>query len=251
LLEIFSFIAHVPATSPASSSTGPPGISEADLSGNRRGTLILRPSSNKGVTMRLLFILLAGAITACGAEPTARPPSSQSATALRTHSDDQGLVFDEDAHPYGASMVRWSERIWSWIFRQPAATNPLLDRTGADCGVDQSGPVWFLPSIIPGGPVFRGERTCTIPRNRALLAQTAAFPNDYPCPGPAFQPAPGQSLYDFLRAGAVAFIDTVNLLEVTIDGVRPEESMLEFRFTSKQLFQITGDPSLQTVLDSC
>jgi len=201
--------------------------------------------------MRLLFIILAGTLAACGAEPAASSPSSQNTSSLRADSDEEGLIFDKDAHPYGTSMVGWSERIWSWIYRQSAATNPLLDPTGANCNVDQSGPVWFLPSIIPGAPVFRGERTCTIPRRKALLVQTAAFLNDYPCPDPTFQPAPGQSLYDFLRAGAAPFIDSVNLLEVTIDGVRPDQNMLDFRFTSRNLFQITGDPSLQSSLDGC
>ena len=201
--------------------------------------------------MRLRVIILAGTITACGAEPTANPPAAHASSELSNDSDGHGLIFDKHAHPYGASMVSWSERIWSWIYRQPAATNPLLDQTGDNCDVDQSGPVWFLPSIIPGASVFHGERTCTIPQHKALLVQTAAFLNDYPCPDPSFQPAPGQSLYDFLRAGAAPFIDSVNLLEVTIDGAHPDENMLEFRFTSKDLFQVTGDPSLQTALDGC
>ena len=111
--------------------------------------------------MRLRVIILAGTITACGAEPTANPPAAHASSELSNDSDGHGLIFDKHAHPYGASMVSWSERIWSWIYRQPAATNPLLDQTGDNCDVDQSGPVWFLPSIIPGGSVFRGERTCT------------------------------------------------------------------------------------------
>jgi len=203
--------------------------------------------------MRLRFIVLACTITACGVEPQpgASRAASESTSELGTQSGGHGLIFDRQAHPYGASMVSWSEQIWSWIYRQPAATNPLLDPTGASCDVDQSGPVWFLPSIIPGASVFHGERTCTVPRHAALLVQTAAFLNDFPCPDPTFRPPPGQSLYDFLVAGAAPFIDSVNLLEVTIDGVHPDENMLAFRFTSTSLFQVTGDPSLQTALDGC
>lgn len=203
--------------------------------------------------MRCRVIFLAVTLSACGAEqePAASPPTSEDTSELSTHSGGHGLIFNRHAHPYGASMVTWSERIWKWIYRQPAASNPTLDQTGASCDVDQSGPVWFLASIIPGASVFHGERTCTIPRHKALLVQTAAILNDFPCPDPAFHPAPGQSLYDFLVAGAAPFIDSVNLLEVTIDGVRPDENMLDFRFTSKNLFHVTGDPSLQTVFDGC
>jgi hypothetical protein len=42
----------------------------------------------------------------------------------------------------------------------------------------------------------------------------------------------------------------VYFLEVTIDGV-PQPDMLRYRFTSKDLFHIKGDPSLSTTLDGC
>ncbi len=181
----------------------------------------------------------------CGTDD---PSPAQESAAL---SEKGGpALFAKNARPYGTSMERWGELIWKWIYRQPAEANPLLDATGASCAVDQDGPVWFLPSVIPGGPHFEAERSCTIPRHKALLVQTSAFLNDYPCPDPAFHPAPGQSLYDFLLEGAATFIDTVNFLEVTIDGVS-QPDMLRYRFTSDDLFHVTGDLSLQTALDSC
>ncbi|MEJ7602690.1 MAG: hypothetical protein WKG01_32675 [Kofleriaceae bacterium] len=136
----------------------------------------------------LLLVMTA----ACGVDDSPALETEDQATHGRS------LLFHENARPAGVSMERWSERMWKWIFRQPAETNPLLDQTGADCGVDQGGPVWFLPSIMPGGTVFVGERSCTIPRGKAILVQTATYLNDYPCPDPNFHPAPGQSLYDFL-----------------------------------------------------
>jgi len=211
----------------------------------------MRPFSIPAVT--IAFIVVVG----CGG---AEPQSSRQGSDLRESSASQAVsdlqknagavLFDQDSSPYGTSMERWSELIWKWIYRQPAANNPLLDQTGASCGVDQEGPVWFLPSVIPGASHFEGERSCTIPHGRALLVQTSAFLNDYPCPDPSFRPAPGQSLYDFLIQPAKAFIDTVYFLEVSIDGV-PQPDTLRFRFTSKDLFQIKGDLSLQTTLDSC
>jgi len=183
----------------------------------------------------------------------AEPPSSQPQASEDVADLSQKVgaaLFDPEASPYGTSMERWSELIWKWIYRQPTDTNPLLDQSGANCSVDQDGPVWFLPSVIPGGPHFEAERSCTIPPQRALLVQTSSFLNDYPCPDPSFQPAPGQSLYDFLIGPATAFIDTVYFLEVTIDGV-PQSDMLRYRFTSQDLFNIKGDLSLQTSLDGC
>jgi hypothetical protein len=96
------------------------------------------------------------------------------------------------------------------------AHNPVLDRTGADCAVDQSGPVWFLPRIA-GPRVFSGTRSGAIPADKAILLEIGAYVDPYPSPDPAFHPAPGQSLYDFLIADAGAFMDRVNWLEVSLD----------------------------------
>jgi len=204
----------------------------------------MRHVSMSAVTVAFVVATVLG----CGGSDMAQPGSSQQVADL--HQSKIPALFPPDARPYDTSMARWGELAWKWIYRQPAASNPLLDQTGASCGVDQEGPVWFLPSIIPGSSHFEGERSCTIPHQKALLVQVSSYLNDYPCPDPTFQPAPGQSLYDFLIGPAKAFIDTVYFLEVTIDGV-PQPDMLRYRFTSKNLFDIKGDPSLATTLDGC
>jgi hypothetical protein len=181
------------------------------------------------------------ALAACGVDGDA--------TTTTTERHRHSAVFAPDARPYGVAMDRWAERMWKWIYRQPPATNPLLDPTGANCGVDQDGPVWFLPSL-PGGVMVVAERSCTIPRHKALLVQTGTYLNDFPCPDPAFHPAPGQSMFDFLLADAAAFIDTVTVLDVTIDGVS-QPDMLDYRYVSRDVFHIRGDAALKTVLDPC
>jgi len=191
---------------------------------------------------------LAATLLGCGGGDATEPESSQEVAEL--HQSKGPALFPPDARPYGTSMERWGELAWKWIYRQPAASNPLLDQTGASCDVDQQGPVWFLPSVIPGGPQFAGERSCTIPHHKALLVQVSSYLNDFPCPDPTFQPAPGQSLYDFLIGPATAFIDTVFSIDVTIDGVA-QPDMLRYRFASQDLFNIKGDPSLATTLDGC
>jgi hypothetical protein len=198
--------------------------------------------------MRLLAIVLVTLWIGCAAdEPT------DSVTSDELHADHRNpnpVLFAKDARPFGRSMERWAELAWKWILAQPADHNPLLDNTGVDCAVGQEGPVWFIPSVVPNGrPVFF-TRTCTIPRHRALLVQMNSIFNDFPCPDPSFHPAPGQTLYDFLADGAAAFIDTTNLIEVSLDGVALED-MLGYRFTSDDLFHIKGDLSLQSTLDGC
>lgn len=159
-----------------------------------------------------------------------------------------GLVFATNSSPYGASLTVWTERSWQWLFGIPAAVNPGLDLTGADCAEGQSpnGPVWYLaPSF--GQPSV--TRTCTVPAHRALALNLSGVLNDFPCPDPNFKPAPGQSLQDFLTQGAQQIVNGVNGLTLTVDG-EAVPAPLSFRFTTP-LFDFTGDPSLAAALDPC
>lgn len=203
----------------------------------------------------ILATALAAAIAGCddatrvtgAGGPTPRP-SAAVASADRGSSVNS-ILFPQTAHPYGASLTTWAERESQWVYGHPLANNPLLDQTGADCDENQyDNHVWFLPRIA-GPRVFSGTRTCTIPRHRAIFLEIGAYVNPWPCPDPSFKPAPGQSLYEFLRDDAMAFMNGVNRLEVSIDG-REIPDVLSYRFTSEQLFTLTGDPTF-SALDAC
>jgi hypothetical protein len=174
----------------------------------------------------------------------------QSSLAAQDYGDNPNpVLFPKQSDPYGADISTWGERLTQWIYAQPLAHNPLFDQTGADCAVAQKGPVWFIPPIA-GPRVFSGSRTCAIPHGKAILLDIGHDTEDYPCPAfPGFQPGPGQSLYDFLSATAKTVMDSVNLLDVSLDGQRFSD-VLGYRFSSDDLFTITGDTSLQ-VFDPC
>ncbi len=105
--------------------------------------------------------------------------------------------------------------------------------------------MWFLAGTS-GSAV---TRSCTIPAGKSLLFPIINVENDYPCPDPNFQPAPGQSLEDFLTEGAQYWIDHVTTLNVEVDGI-PLQNLFGYRATS-QLFTFTGDPSLTAAFDPC
>jgi hypothetical protein len=159
------------------------------------------------------------------------------------------VLFPKQSHPYGADMTTWGERAAVWIVSQPFAHNPLFDQTGADCASNQQGPVWFIPPIA-GPHVFSGSRSCTIPFGKAILLDIGHDLNDYPCP-PAFgfEPAPGESLYDFLIRTDLPIMNSVNELDVSLDG-QPFGDVLGYRFISPDLITFTGDPSMQA-FDPC
>ncbi|MEP6574508.1 MAG: hypothetical protein ABJD11_17535 [Gemmatimonadota bacterium] len=191
-------------------------------------------------------VFLALAVVAASACDTTSPAGDAgSALAPRTNAASIALAFPDNARPYGTSTVDWSVNWWRWALSAPTAVNPILDLTGADCGVGQQGPVWYLASIITGS----GTRTCTIPHGKALGINLSGILNDYPCPDPNFHPAPGESLQEFLTAGAKGVVDLVDGLTLTVDG-QSVEGLFARRNTSR-LIHFTGDSSLQTSIDGC
>jgi hypothetical protein len=138
-------------------------------------------------------------------------------------------------------MEGWAEAWWRWSFSIPLSLNPN-DTATADPGQDQHGPVFFLSN-----PPIDG-RTFNVPRHKAIAVLLSSILNDYPCPDPTFQPAPGQTLFEFLSLGA-AQADNVAEIESSLDGVALTD-LTSYHVASHKLMHITGDLSLQ-VLDNC
>ena len=147
--------------------------------------------------------------------------------------DLNAQILPLDSSPYGNTYGEWSARWWQWALSIPAATNPVLDETGAHCAEGQSGPVWFLAGSFFGGTF---ERTCTVPPDKALF---------FPIVNAAF----GAAVFDCeptqpgvpcnitaLRAAAAASMDPVTI-EASIDGV-PVPQLRDFRVQSP-VFSVT------------
>jgi hypothetical protein len=143
-------------------------------------------------------------------------------------------VHPPNSNPYGLSYGEWSAKWWQWILQIPAATNPNLDTTGANCAEGQSGQVWFLGGsfgTLPADIV----RDCTIPAGKSILTPVlnyAAGAALFDCDGPA---APynipcasftfgGKTGVDALREEARVSINATAIPEVvSLDGVRLSE----------------------------
>lgn len=167
---------------------------------------------------------------------TLRGDSTSTNTQRNTMSSKSGSTWR------GAARAEWTQRWWRWWMSIPLGVGPSKDTTGVQCGINQSGPVWFI-----GGPLGSDfVRSCTIPQGKAILSPIVDFINDYPCPAPpAFEPAPDQTLEDFLIAGVTPIIDSVTVHAAELDG-RP---LRELRITSS-LFSFTGAIDLVS-LDPC
>jgi hypothetical protein len=170
-------------------------------------------------------------------------------TAAGNGANPNPELYRQDAHPFGTDMATWAERATQWIWGTPLERSPLFDPTGANCAVNQEGPVWYIARIA-GPPVFSGTRSCTIPRHKSIFLYIGAVVDSYPCPDPSWHPAQGQTLSEFMLADAKFFMDTVDHLEISLDG-RQLSNVFSYRYRSDDLFELTGDPSLREVLDGC
>lgn len=197
------------------------------------------------VSMSLMVLVVCFSLRAEAASPLVAPSADRS-----EESNPNPMLYPKDASPFGRSIERWSEMMWSYIYAQPLDENPFLDTTGADCAVGQEGPVWFLPAV-PGSTLGTDiTRTCTIPRDWAVMLQLSSAMNDYPCPDPNFQPAPGQTLYDFLISPIRPLFDGKTGFDITLDGVHIVDP-LSYRYTSDDIYYFKADPSLYPNFDVC
>lgn len=181
----------------------------------------------------------------CDAAMADDTAASESALTHPHHGNPNPQLFEPDSRPFGIAMDSWAEEWWRWDFSIPKDSNPSVNAT-EDCDQHQHGPVFFVPTF-PAGTV--SERSCTIRHRAAIAMSLSTVVNEFPCPDPTFLPAPGQSLFDFLVAGAKGPQDALTEIAVSLDGV-PLNNLMDYRVTSNRLMLITGDLSLQ-VLDSC
>jgi hypothetical protein len=140
-------------------------------------------------------------------------------------------VFAPNARPYGATYSEWAAAWWTWALSQPVSTNPVLDPTGARCAVGQNGKVWFLAGSF-GGSV---ERTCTVPRGKALLVPVLNFAYF------AFATDPPETrTEEYVRAQVSGFRPSVTSLTASIDG-RPVTGLERYAEDSV-LFRVVLPP---------
>jgi len=167
---------------------------------------------------------------------------------------EDSLIYPAGSQPFGMTYGDWQVAIWQYEFSIPVSTNPLLDSTGIDCNVAQSGgPVFFLNSAFFGAPV---TRTCTVPAGKALLVPIAAWECSSVEPAPSYGANPQD-----MRTCAGTFMDGfgVQTLKLTVDGRKvPEVQKMRvqtpyFQFTmpaTDNLLGLDGVTSGSSVSDA-
>jgi hypothetical protein len=132
-------------------------------------------------------------------------PLAVGAPAAKADNPNPG-VLPVGSTAFGQTYGEWSAAWWNWAASQTLAKSAVADTTGANCGVGQSGPVWFLAGTT-GGFV---TRTCTIPSDTAIL---------FPIINGECSTAEGNGTTDAeLAACAKDLMDHVTAKDASIDG---------------------------------
>ncbi len=144
----------------------------------------------------------------------------------------------DSSNPNGKTMAEWAKEYW--------LAGLKLDCVGFN--TDQALPlnkkvVGLWASLSSKNVYF------TVARDKAVFFPIITSLIDYPCPSEyGFEPAPGQSLEDFLEESAAAMIDDAENLKVVIDGVSLE-NLEKYRYKT-EVFYFTANPELICV-DPC
>ena len=86
--------------------------------------------------------------------------------ALQGHAASSNGVVLPAGKVAGLSQAEYAVRWWQWSNRVPAGVRPYQDPTGAQCGLNQSGEVWFLAGTDGTGDVVRH---CRMPAGRYVF----------------------------------------------------------------------------------
>lgn len=121
-------------------------------------------------------------------------------------------ILPSGSSAHGQTYGAWSDAWWQWALSIPADTNPMLDPTGANAAIGQSGSVWFLAGNQGG----TSERSVTIPPGKTLFLPLVNYVwiNTPQFGDPEWSPEQEA----FARALIAAAIDTANGLACEIDG---------------------------------
>lgn len=164
----------------------------------------------------------------------ARAPGAQAAPASPQTLQNAARAADAGHEAlHGRSLADFVVAHQRWMLSTPFGINSAnLTESGANCGVNQEGPAWFL--LGPGGlPNFSVQ--CDVPYGRPIFMPALGITWQHGCPAPWPQLPPGQSVEAFLRGLTSEFVDGIAQISMTLDG-RP----LRLRRAATGVFAFTA-----------
>ena len=153
----------------------------------------------------------------------------------------QATTLGTSATINGKPIKEYTKDWWKYAVSFDCAHNPLFGLSAP--GVSQTGPVHCVVGVRNG----ISTRNIVVDKSKTLLVPVINVLKSYPSPDPAFKPAPGQSIDQFLKREASTFVSQVTDKRVYLDG-KPINITGDNRF-STNLFTVKGNKDLVNCLD--
>ena len=131
-------------------------------------------------------------------------------------------ILPINSRAFDRSYGEWADAWVQWAYSIPADHNPILDQTGQDAGVGQSGKVWFLAGSF-GVPAVRN---ITVPEGKALFFPVAEW---VWVNMPQFGDNPWSPAQEVYARGVISgLVDQLVNLSCEVDG-REVANLLRYR----------------------
>jgi len=148
----------------------------------------------------------------------------------------QAGVVDPTQPVAGSNQLELAEQWVQWAFSTDAASNPLLDTTGAAAHVNNNGPVFFVAGNTTGG---ESKRTFTVPAGKPIFFPVVnAFDLEVPTDGCDVQCA-----FSFIPG-----VGGATDLYAKLDGQDLVTTFPSYRQTSTAFFTVDLSASLSNAL---
>jgi hypothetical protein len=136
------------------------------------------------------------------------------------HAVSNLTVIPQNSSPFGKPFSNWTADWWKWYIETPFDNkHQSKDPTGSNCGINQSGPVWFLS----GSELFPSEKTCVIPGGKAILSSILVVECSYVENKHKKSP-------EELRGCANQITNDMNGLKLKYDGINIHEDKIRQDF---------------------
>jgi hypothetical protein len=137
----------------------------------------------------------------------------------------------------GHTQLEWAQAWWQWAVGIPAPNNPLSDTTGANAGVNNNGPVFFVAGVLGSSTV---ARTFTVPSGKPIFVPVVNGVYAPIGPDGNYNPDPctGQPpQFSCAIQTATAQFSPLNSMSLQIDGVSLNtQELRSYRQTSTSYF---------------
>ncbi|MGJ8527608.1 hypothetical protein [Maritalea sp.] len=144
--------------------------------------------------------------------------------------DKEFSIYDYVVEPkeeiYGKPLHNYVNDWWEWAYSMQQASSPIHDMDGTFCGVNQSGPIWFLAGGFGSAQL---HRQCTIPANKHIF---------FPVINALTFTPPGEEMSCAVAKHTVAVASIgFKHMQVFVNG-RNVEYVARFKMGSKECFNL-------------